>query len=235
MLRFILLLMTLTALLAPVAETLLIQFITRNDLLHELELRCRDSIPDDIKVWNGYMQMNPDDNDNGDLEHHYHASVRFWVNRSSSVEVYKTPAFWEPEQIQFNSTSAQYHYSELYAIEHDSKQPMPKHLNEPWYLHALHATGTRFANAMPYYYYCREADLFQLLAIHNRFSPYTGLELMSVKETYSRWTTKSAIIILYHWYEDSWHHPLCKSGCKASKAYVVCRCKGCFWPLAACI
>ena len=179
MLRFIPLLMTLTALLAPVAETQL-KLSIYNDPLHEpLKLRCRDS-------------------DNRDLEHNI--IIKFWLNR--------TKTFREPEQIQFNSTQS--HYSELYVIEHDSKQLMPIYLNEPWYLHALHATGTRFVNAMPYYYY-READFFQLLAIHNRFSLHAGLELMSVKVTYSRWTMKSATIISCHWYEDFWHHPLCKS------------------------
>ena len=209
MLRFIPLLMTLTALLrAPVTETQLILSIIENNPLHELEItRCIDRILNDIQLLNGNVQMNSNDNDNGDLGHHYH-SICFWLNRSSSVKVYKTHAFWESEQIQFGSMQS--HYSELYVTEHDSKQLMPKHLKEPWYLHALHATGTRFVNAMPYYY-CREADFFQLLAIHNRFSLHAGLELMSVKVTYSRWTMKSATIISCHWYEDFWHHPLCKS------------------------
>lgn len=75
--------------------------------------------------------------------------------------------------------------------------------------HTRHAIDTVIPN------YCSsEADHFQIQAIPNRFSPCTGpgLELLSVKETYSGWSMRSAILLLCHRHKDSWHHPLSKSG-----------------------
>ena len=203
MLRFIPLLMTLTVLLTPLSvgtstSDLEIYIRVSTAFESELELRCRDdSGIFSLDRFSAKVHM-MNNNDNSDLEHH------FWLTPVRDYEI-----LWEPEQNQFNLTRSHYRVApQLY--EHDSKQLlMPKHLNDLWYLHALHATGTRLANARSYYY-CHETDHFQLLAIHNRFSLYTGLELISVKETYSRWTTKSAITYPNYWYEDTWHHPLRK-------------------------
>ena len=75
--------------------------------------------------------------------------------------------------------------------------------------YTIRAIGTMILN-----YISSEADHFQIRAIPNRLSLYTGpgLELLSVKETYSGWSMKSAILLLCHRHKDSWHHLLSKPG-----------------------